>query len=138
MAGSVDGAEAEGAIAGCDRGMSAFLDAHALRDAGNNAGRVVTLAIVAHHAAQQFMHRQVLNFSLDVPQRKIERADGMGLFAARRIEECAVHVLPEQFDDTAGRGRSICRRIWESMSFDPPSPMPVIPASVSIVTTTSL
>ena len=44
------------------------------------------------------MHRQTLDFSLDVPQRQIERADGIGLLAARRIEERPVHVLPELLD----------------------------------------
>ncbi len=63
------------------------------------------------------MHRQTLHFSFDVPQRQIERADGMGLFAARGIEKRPVHVLPEQFDvlrvaadqSTRGLGQHVLR-----------------------------
>ena len=45
------------------------------------------------------MHRQSEHLALDVPQRQVEGADGVGAFAARRIEEGAVHVLPEVLDE---------------------------------------
>ena len=71
----VGGAHAERAVARLDGQPRALLDAHATFDAGNDAGRVVALAVIAHHAAEHLVHRQLQRLALDVPQRQIERAD---------------------------------------------------------------
>src|SRR5580658_248982 len=47
----VGGAHAKRAVAGFNGGVRAFADAHARLDGGNDAGGVVALAIIAHHAA---------------------------------------------------------------------------------------
>ena len=94
----VGGAHAERPVARFHGGLRPFPDAHAGRDPGNAPGRVVAFAVVAHHAAQQLVHRQLLHLALQIPQRQIQRAQGVHLFAPRRIEEGPRHVLPQLFD----------------------------------------
>ena len=65
---------------------------------GIDAGGVVALAIIARHAAQNGVDRLVERLAFDVPQRQIERAEGVHLLAPRRIEVGAVHILPEALD----------------------------------------
>ncbi len=97
-AANVGGAHAKCAIAGLDGSVGALADAHAGLDGRDDAGGVVTLAVIAHHAAQQRVDGHAVHLTLDVPERQIERAEGVHLFASRRIEERARHVLPEPFD----------------------------------------
>ena len=65
---------------------------------GMMPGRVVALAVIAHHAAQQRVHRQAERLAADIPQRQVERAEGVFFLAPGRIEEGARHVLPEALD----------------------------------------
>ena len=116
VGGHVHGAEAEGAIAGFDGEAGAILDGHAGGDAGDDAGGVVALAIVADHAAEELVDGEVLDLALDVPEGEVECADGVGALAAGGIEEGAVHVLPEVLDvlrvaadEAAGGG---CEKIF--------------------------
>ena len=71
--------------------------------AGRRAGRRtppvrVALAVVARRAAEQLVHRQPQRLALDVPQREVERAERVGLLAARRIEPGDVRLLPDRLD----------------------------------------
>ena len=90
----VRGAHAEGAITGRDGGRRAILHAHARLDAGYDAGGVVAFTIIPHHAAQDFVNRQLQHFAFDIPQGQVERAERMFLFTAGRIKERPRHVLP--------------------------------------------
>ena len=98
VGGSVGGADPEGAIAGGDGGLGALLEAHAALHAGNGAAGGVALAEVAGHAAEQGVDGAAEDLALNVPEGKIERAEGVDFFAAGRIEEGARHVLPETLD----------------------------------------
>ena len=98
VGGKVHGAEAEGAVAGLDGEAGAVFDSHAGGDAGDDAGGVVALAVVADHAAEKLVDGEVLDLALDVPEGEVECADGVCAFAAGGIEEGAVHVLPEALD----------------------------------------
>ena len=44
------------------------------------------------------MHGKPQRLPFDVPQRQVERAQGMRLLAARRVEPGYVHLLPDGFD----------------------------------------
>ena len=91
---SIRRAHAESAITGGNGSGGALLHAHAGLDSGNDAGGVVALAVIPHHAAQDFVHGQFQHLAFDIPQRQIERAEGMLLFTPGRVEERARHVLP--------------------------------------------
>src|ERR1017187_3999268 len=65
VGGTVHGSEAEGAIAGFDSEACAVFYGHPRRDAGDDAGGVVALAVIADHAPEKLMNREVLHFSLD-------------------------------------------------------------------------
>ena len=93
------GAEAEGAVAGFYGEAGAVFGGHAGSDAGDDAGGVVTLAVVTDHAAEELMDGEVLDFAFDVPEGEVECADGVGALAAGGIEEGAVHVLPEVLNE---------------------------------------
>ena len=67
-------------------------------NAGDNAGSVIALAVIARHATQDGVHRLVQRLAFDVPQGQVERAQGMHLLAARRVEESPRHILPQLFD----------------------------------------
>ena len=67
VGGNVAGAEAEGTVAGLDGEAGAVFDSHSGSDAGDDAGRVVTLAVVADHAAEELVDGEVLDFAFDVP-----------------------------------------------------------------------
>ena len=54
--------------------------------------------MLAVHAAQKLINRNVQRLALDVPKGQVERAQSMNLLAARRIEERSIHVLPAAFD----------------------------------------
>src|SRR5580693_259164 len=81
------GVQAKRTVAGFDGKSGALFHAH--------AGRVVALAVIADRSAEDFMDRQLQHFAADVPQREIERTEGVFLFASRRIEERPRHILPE-------------------------------------------
>ena len=83
------------------------------------------------------MHRQAEGLAPYIPQRHVERAERVDLLASRRIEERARHVLPEALDE-AGVLADQAAADGSSRSFEPPSPMPMMPPSVSTVTTMSL
>src|SRR5580693_7475253 len=89
------GVQAKRTVAGFDGKSGALFHAHAGRYAGNHAGCVVALAVIADRSAEDFMDRQLQHFAADVPQREIERTEGVFLFASRRIEERPRHILPE-------------------------------------------
>ena len=103
-------ARAVRAKSGFHGGARAFHNAHAGAYAGNDAAGGIALAEVARHAAQQGVDRPAEHLAFDVPQRQVERADGVDLLAPGRIEEGARHVLPEALDvlrilaDQASRG----------------------------------
>ena len=118
--------------------VRALLDAHARLDAGDDAGGVVALAVVAHHAAEQRVHRQVQHFAFDVPQRQVERAQRVHLFASRRIEERARHVLPEPLDIVRILPDQPAGALLQQVLGRRLRRCPVMPASVSTVTTRSL
>src|ERR1022692_2220321 len=92
------GARPVGAKAGFHGRPRALHDAHAGAHAGNDAAGGIALAEIPHHPAQQGMDRPAEHLALDVPQRQVERADGVNLLAPRRIEKRARHVLPQAFD----------------------------------------
>ncbi len=54
--------------------------------------------MIAHHAAQQCVHRQALYLAFQIPQRQIEGSQRVFLFSPRRVKERARHVLPEPLD----------------------------------------
>ena len=68
------------------------------RRAGRPERRRIALDMVARGPVKQLVHRQLQRLAFDVPQRDIERALPMDLFAARRIEPVHVHVLPDLLD----------------------------------------
>ena len=65
---------------------------------GRQAGSAITFAEITDRSAQQLVQRQAERLALDVPQRHIQRALRMRLFAARRIEPRDVHLLPDGLD----------------------------------------
>ncbi len=71
----------------------------AQRESGaRNAARRIALAVVADGAAEHLVHGHAERFALDVPEREVERAHGVDLLVARRIEPGHVHLLPDGFD----------------------------------------
>ena len=90
----VSRAHAEGSITGRDGGRCAILHAHVRLDARDDAGGVVAFTVIPHHAAQDFVNRQLQHLAFDIPQGQIERAERMFLFTPRRIKERPRHVLP--------------------------------------------
>ena len=92
------GAEAEGAIAGFDGEPGAIFEGRIAGYSGDDAGGVVALDMVAHHAAQHLMDGQALDFALDVPKGQVEGADRVRPLAACGVEKGAIHVLPETLD----------------------------------------
>ncbi len=89
------GIQAEGTIACVDHRSRALLEGIA---AAHAAGHIA-FAVLARQAAQEDMHGQAQGLTLDIPQRQVERAEGVYLFPSRRVEERAIHVLPETFDE---------------------------------------
>ena len=67
-------------------------------DAGDAAGGVVALAVIAHHSAEDLVDGKAEDFATNVPQGHVEGANGVGLFTSRGIEEGAVHILPQPLD----------------------------------------
>ena len=65
---------------------------------GTRAAGGVALAVVARDAAEQFVHGQAERLALDVPQREIQRAEGVRLLAPRRVEPGDVGLLPDPLD----------------------------------------
>ena len=51
--------------------------------------------MIAGESAQRRMNRQTQGLPFDIPQSQIQSAEGMNFFPAGRIEEGAIHVLPE-------------------------------------------
>jgi hypothetical protein len=84
---------AEGAEAGFNAGVRGLLDVTFARESGG-----VALHVVASESAQQFVDGHAQRFAFDVPQRHVERAQGVQFLAAGRIEVAAVHHLPEVVD----------------------------------------
>src|SRR5205085_8017682 len=68
--------DAEGAVAGLDRSSSAFLHRQ-VPPAG--AGRGIAVHKTANRSVQQLVHGRVERLALDIPQRHVERAEGVDL-----------------------------------------------------------
>jgi hypothetical protein len=96
----VGGAHAECAVAGVHRRLRPIAQRHRSGAAAGrpHAGGAVALAVIAHRAAEDLVHRQTQRLALDVPEREIHRADGVNLLAPRRIEPGDEHLLPDRFD----------------------------------------
>ena len=62
------------------------------------APRGIAFEIVAVHAAEQVIDRHIQRFALEIPQRQVERTQGMDFLPARRVEPRAIHILPAAFD----------------------------------------
>ena len=60
--------------------------------------RGITLDVVARESAQQFVNRDPERLALDVPQRQVQRAESVELFASRRVKISAEHGLPKMVD----------------------------------------
>jgi len=91
-------AHAESPVA-CFHGNSCTVpNAHAAFNTRYDAGRVIALAVIAHHAAEYFVNRQLQGLATNVPQREIKRADAICFFPAGRIEKRAIHILPQAFN----------------------------------------
>src|SRR5258706_9266969 len=87
--------QTEGAIARSDHRAGTLLK----RRAAAHAAGDIAFAVLARQAAQQDMHGQAQGLTLDIPQRQVERSEGVYLFPSRRVEERTIHVLPETFDE---------------------------------------
>src|SRR5260370_16405603 len=70
------GIQAEGTIACVDHRSRALLEGIA---AAHAAGHIA-FAVLARQAAQEDMHGQAQRLTLDIPQRQVERAEGVYLF----------------------------------------------------------
>ena len=64
------------------------------------------------------MDGQTLHLALDIPERQVESADGVGPFAACGIEEGAIHVLPETLDILRVAADQSAGGLATSVSFD--------------------
>ena len=135
----VAGPHAERAVPGLHRRSRALLQAERCGvrygAGGTRAAGGVALAVVTRGAAEQFVHGQAERLALDVPQGEIQRAEGVRLLTARRVEPGDVGFLPDPLDVERvladERASATCSRV----SLSPPSPMPVMPMSVSTVAT---
>ncbi len=94
-------AHAKRPVAGFHRRVSPLFQAEGGVGRGTRRSRAagrVALAVVARQAAEQLVHRQAERLALDVPQREIEGAEGVGLLPARRVEPRDVGLLPDPLD----------------------------------------
>ena len=82
-------------VAGGDRRGGALFDRQVL---GADAGRDVTVYVTSHRAGEQLVQGRAQGLAFDIPQRHIEGALRVDLFAAGRIEPLHVHRLPEALD----------------------------------------
>ena len=98
-------AHAEGAVAGRHGRGRALLQRSCPANAGNDAGGVVALAVIAHHAAENRVNRQLSALPLMSHSARSSAPIASHLLAAGRIEERARHVLPEPLDVAADPGR---------------------------------
>src|SRR5262249_56927234 len=85
--GRVGRAHAESPITGCDGSCCEILYAHVWFGPRYYAPGVVAFAVIANHAAQDFMNRQLQHLAFDIPQRQIERAERMLFFTPSRLNE---------------------------------------------------
>ncbi len=124
----VGGAHAKRAIARVHRGLGAIAQRRGLRPRRRrrHERRAVALAVVAHGAAEQLVHRQLECLAFDVPERQIHRAHGVGLLTTRRIEPGDVHLLPDRFDLERiladERARALLERVLRSALANPGDP----------------
>ena len=117
---------AERAISGFHRGAGAFLQTQS--GTGRRAGRSgatgrVALAVVTRAPAEQLVHRQPERLALDVPEREVQGAQGVGLLPPGRVEPRDVRLLPERLGPervlTDQRPGALLQRVLGAALADP-------------------
>ncbi len=109
----------ECAIPGFHRGTGALLEAQPgarRRPCRRGAPSRIALAVVARRSAEQFVHRNAEGFSLDVPQREVQRPERVRFLPPRRIEPRDVRFLPDRLGAeralTDQRSRALLQRVF--------------------------